>query len=139
MKTIANCKPSEFLQQTNRLRKVVAKWMQDTDIINIRKRIPVFTSVPPDATQEQKEEIVQKNKELAEQQGIKNLNAILDAALEQYPEETLEVLALCCFVEPEHVDDYMVSDYLNAFTEILQNGAVVSFFTSLARLGQNAI
>lgn len=136
MKTIATCKPSEFLKQTNRLRKAAAKWMQDTDIINIRKRIPIFDVVPPDATQEEKEKIFRKNKELSEKQAIENVNAILDAALENYPDETLEILALCCFVEPEHVDDYEVTDYLNAFTELLQNNAVISFFTSLARLGQ---
>lgn len=139
MKNIANCKPSEFLKQTNRLRKAAARWMQNTDIINIRKRVPTFTTVPPDATREQKEEIFRANKELESQQMIKNMNAILDAALEEYPDETLEILALCCFVEPEHVDDYNISDYLGAFSEILQNSAVISFFTSLARLGQNAI
>lgn len=139
MKTIANCKPSEFLRQTNRLRKVVERWMKDTDIINIRKRIPTFTKVPPDATQAEKEEINRGNEALKAEQAIKNMNAILDAALEQYPDETLEILALCCFVEPEEVDNYNVTDYLNAFAEILQNGAVISFFTSLARLGQNAI
>ena len=139
MKTIANCKPSEFLKQTNRLRKVVERWMKDTDIINIRKRIPTFTVVPQDATQAEKEKIVQDNKNLSEKQAIENMNAILDAVLEQYPDETLEIMALCCFVEPEHVDDYPMTDYLNAFTEILQNNAVISFFTSLARLGQNAI
>ena len=57
MKTIANCKPSEFLKQTNRLRKVVERWMKDTDIINIRKRIPTFTVVPQDATQVKKKKL----------------------------------------------------------------------------------
>lgn len=139
MKTIANCKPSEFLKQTNRLRKAAERWMKDTDIINIRKRIPAFTMVPPGATQEEKEEINRGNEALKAEQAIKNMNAILDAALDQYPEETLEILALCCFVEPENVDDYPITDYINALAEILQNGAVISFFTSLARLGQNAI
>lgn len=138
MKTIANCKPSEFLKQTNRLRKVVERWMKDTDIINIRKRIPTFTVVPQDATQAEKEKIVQDNKNLSEKQAVENMNAILDAVLEQYPDETLEIMALCCFVEPERVDDYLITDYLNAFAEILQNQAVISFFTSLAKLGQNA-
>ena len=139
MKTIANCKPSEFLKQTNRLRKSAEKWMRDTDIVNIRKRIPKFTTVPSDATQEQKEKIFHENKILSEKQALENMNAILDAALEQYPDETLEIMALCCFIEPERVDDYPITDYLNAFAEILQNQAVISFFTSLAKLGQNAI
>jgi hypothetical protein len=41
MKNLANCKPSEFLSQTNKIRKSVEKWLKLTDIINIRKRIPV--------------------------------------------------------------------------------------------------
>lgn len=139
MKTIADCKPSEFLRQTNRLRKSAEKWMKSTDIINIRKRIPAFVTVPPDATQEEKDRINRENETLKAEQAIKNMNAILDSALEEYPDETLEILALCCFVEPEHVDDYPITDYLQAFAEILQNSAVLSFFTSLARLGQNAI
>jgi hypothetical protein len=40
MKNLANCKPSEFLKQTNRIRKSVSKWLTDTDIANIRKRMP---------------------------------------------------------------------------------------------------
>lgn len=138
MKTIANCKPSEFLKQTNRLRKAVEKWMNHTDIINIRKRIPTFTPIPPNADEAEKEKILKYNESLKVTQAFENMNAILDAALDQYPDETLEILALCCFVEPENVDDYLITDYLNAFAEILHNQAVVSFFTSLAKLGQNA-
>ena len=138
MKTIANCKPSEFLKQTNRLRKAVEKWMKHTDIINIRKRIPIFTPIPPNADEAEKEKILKYNESLKVTQAFENMNAILDAALDQYPDETLEILALCCFVEPENVDDYLITDYLNAFAEILHNQAVVSFFTSLAKLGQNA-
>lgn len=139
MKTIANCKPSEFLKQTNLLRKAVEKWMKNTDIINIRKKVPVFTVIPQDATQEEKDKIIEHNKKLSEEQAFKNMNEILDAALEKYPDETLEVMALCCFIEPENVDDYPISDYLNAFSEVLQSKAVISFFTSLAKWGQSVI
>lgn len=139
MKTIATCKPSEFLRQTNRLRKSVEKWMRDVDIINIRKRVPVFDIVPKDATQEQKEEIVKSNKDKADLQAIKNVNDILDAALDKYPDQTLELLALCCFVEPEDVDNHIISEYLDAFSELMNNKSVISFFTSLVQLGQTSI
>lgn len=137
MKTLASCAPSEFLKQTVKLRKAASRWLRDTDIINIRKRIPVFTKVPENATQEQKEKIVVENKRLADDQALKNINAMMEAAFEHYPDETLEVLALCCFIEPEHVDDHPISFYLSAFTEIMSDKSVMDFFTSLMQLAQN--
>ena len=139
LKTLVDCKPSEFLKQTNRIRKSVEKWITDTDIMNIRKRIPVLEKVADGATLEQKAEAVSRNNERRREQARKNLSAMLDAMLEQYPDETLEVLALCCFVEPENVDDYSVSEYLSAVGKIVSDEAVLGFFISLARLGQTSI
>lgn len=136
MKTLVNCKPSEFLRQTARIRKSVSKWLTDTDILNIRKRKPVYEIAPANATQEERAEIIKRNAEAEREQMRKNLAAMLDAILEDHPDETLEVLALCCFVEPGAVDDHPVSEYLAAVTEILNDETVLSFFTSLLRLGQ---
>lgn len=124
MKNLANCKPSEFLRQTNLIRKSVSKWLTDTDIMNIRKRMP---ELPEEATEEEK-------KEANLEQAKKNLNAIFDAVLDEHPDETLEVLALLCFVEPSHVDDYEVTEYFESFNELINNKAVLSFFLSLMRL-----
>lgn len=126
MKNLANCKPSEFLKQTNRIRKVVAKWLDLTKIMEIRKHIPDITE---DMTDEQ------KRKAFGEQ-ARKNLSDIFDAALEEHPQETLELLGYLCFVEPDDVDNHPMSEYLQAFGEIMNDEAVVSFFFSLARLGQ---
>ena len=136
LKTLATCKPSEFLRQTNRIKKSVEKWLTDTDILNIRKRIAVLEIVPKDATPEERQAVFERNKRLTEEQAKKNISAMLDAILEDHPDETLELLGLCCFVEPEHIDDYKVSDYLNAFNSLISDEAVVNFFTSLASLGQ---
>lgn len=124
MKNLANCKPSEFLQQTNRIRKSVSKWLTDTDILNIRQRMP---NISDDATQEER-------KKAMEGQAKENLNLMLDAILEEHPEETLELLALLCFVEPKDVDKHSVTEYLESFEELISNKAVLSFFTSLMRL-----
>ena len=125
MKNLANCKPSEFLTQTNKIRKSVSKWLTDTDIVNIRKRMP---KIKDGASDEEKETALQK-------QATENINAILDAILEDHPEETMELLGLLCFVEPENIDDYEVVDYLNAFSEIIGNKAVIGFFQSLMSWG----
>lgn len=124
MKNLANCKPSEFLRQTNLIRKSVSKWLTDTDIMNIRKRMP---ELPEEVTEEEK-------KEATLEQAKKNLNAIFDAVLDEHPDETLEVLALLCFIEPSHVDDYEITEYFESFNELINNKAVLSFFSSLMRL-----
>ena len=123
MKNLANCKPSEFLKQTNKIRKSVSKWLTDTDIINIRKRMPELT----DATGEERTEALNR-------QSAENFTAILDAILDDHPDETLELLALMCFVEPKDVDNYTVTEYIESVNELLNNKTVVSFFTSLVSL-----
>jgi len=135
MKNLANCKPSEFLKQTNRIRKAVAKWLTMTDIMNIRRRLPEFEVSAPGASAEDRAAVIRKNAELKRKQMADNTMAILDAVMEDHPDETLEILALCCFIEPEHVDDHPVSEYLTAFAELISDEAVMSFFTSLAKLG----
>lgn len=126
MKNLANCKPTEFLKQTNRIRKIAEKWLKVTGILEIRKNQP---EIPDGASDEEKTELLQE-------QVKKNLSAILDEVLEEHPEETLELMALICFVEPENVDDHEMSEYIEAFSEIIANKAVLRFFTSLVQLGQ---
>lgn len=126
LKNLATCKPSEFLKQTNRIRKVAEKWLKNTDILNIRKTQPEY---PEGVTTEEKERILQT-------QVKENLSKMFDAILEDYSDETLELLALVCFVEPEEVDNHEMSEYILAVSELLNNTAVLSFFTSLVRLGQ---
>ena len=121
MKNLANCKPSEFLKQTNRIRKSVSKWLTDTDVMNIRKRMP---ALPKDATDEERRRAL-------ERQATENFQAILDAILEEHPDETLELLALLCFVEPEKVDDHEITEYMDSISELLSNESVLGFFTSL--------
>ena len=138
LKTLVTCKPSEFLRQTNRIKKAVEKWLKDTDVMNIRKRLPSLEVVALNATDEERREIAARNKKLSEEQAKKNLSAMLDAILEEHPQETLELLGLCCFVEPSEVDNYKVTDYLNAFNSIINDKAVIDFFISLASLGQTS-
>lgn len=139
MKTLANCKPSEFLKQTSKIRKAVSAWMTATDIANIRARLPEKEPVPENATKEEKVAIILRNTEKLKKQRIENLNAILDAMLDEHPDETLEVLALCCFIEPKDADNYPVGDYLTAVSQLISDEAVIGFFISLAQLGQTGI
>ena len=126
MKTLANCKPSEFFIQTNKIRKSVFNWLTVTDVLNIRKRTPIMD---PSISEEEK-------KQRTSNQIKKNLNDMLDSILENHPTETIELLALLCFIDPKEADDHPMSDYLEAIAEMIADEAVMSFFVSLVKLDQ---
>ena len=129
MKTLATCSPVEFLVQTNKIRRYVERWLSLTKIMEIRKRLPAFED---DMSEEEK-------KQATMQQVKKNINAMLDSVLEEYPAETAELLGLLCFIEPEDLNNHTMLEFIPAITELLENQEVLSFFTSLAKLGQTSI
>lgn len=139
MKNLATCKPSEFVAQTAKIKDAVADWLDATEILKIRAIKPQYATVPLTASEEERAEVIRTNARLEQEQASKNLSLMLDNMLAKYPEKTLEVLALCCFVEPEKVDDHPIDEYLNCILEMLQNKAVLNFFTLLAQLDQRAI
>lgn len=135
MKNLANCKPSEFLRQTSKIRKAVSNWLELTKLMEIRSRKPAYLTADVSATAEERAEIIRKNKQLLDEQVKKNLNEILDAMLDEYPDETLKILALLNFIEPEDVDNHPMSEYLMSINELVNDEAVIGFFTSLVQLG----
>lgn len=135
VKTLANCTEVEFLRQTNKIRHAVEKWLTVTDIQNIRKRLPEFEQIPADADTATVERIKEKNEILKQKQASKNIDAILDAMLEDHPEETAEIIKLCCFVEPGDKSKH-ITYYLGAFAQMMKDGDVIDFFTSLVNLVQ---
>lgn len=137
MKNLANCKPSEFLSQTSKIRKSVEKWLELTDIINIRKRMPIgMPEITADLSKDELEAVNEKRRQMLLKKAKENLSAILDACLDDYPNETLEILALCCFVNPEDVDNYEMKDFLNAALDMIEDETVIRFFTLLMRLAK---
>jgi hypothetical protein len=136
IKTLSNCSDREFLQQCNKIRKSVAKWLTVTEIQKIRSKVPELEKIPENAGQEKTEEILKQNKERIQKQGRENLNLILDAVLEDHPDETLEVIRLCCFVDPKD-DSVGIRHYMIAFTEMLSDEAVLNFFLSLRNMAKS--
>ena len=134
MKNLATCKPSEFVAQTAKIKEAVANWMDAIDLMKIRATQPQYEVLPIDSTPEQRAEIIKKNAEIQKKQTMENLSKILDKMLIEHPKETLDVLALCCFVEPEHVDDYTIDEYMNCIMEMMQNKSVMNFFSLLAQV-----
>ena len=129
MKTLANCTPKEFLVQTNKIRKSVAKWLELTKVLEIRKNLP---EVNADASDEEK-------KAALASQVRHNLSAMLDAILDEYPEETAELLGLLCFIEPADLENHSMIEILANVTDIINSEEVLSFFMSLAQLGNKGI
>lgn len=134
MKNLSNCKPSEFLRQSNRIRKLVAKWLDATQIMEIRKHAPQPLGDLSQLNDEERKAAKEDyERRLAEQRKV-NASKILDAALEEHPDETLELLGLLCFVEPEDVDNHPTKEYLQAAKEMLGDESVIGFFISLVQL-----
>lgn len=129
MKTLANCSPREFLVQTNKIRKSVSKWLSLTKAMEIRKTLP---DIPEGVSEEDRDKLI-------ERQVQSNLNAILDVILDEYPEETAELLGLLCFIEPEDLDNHSMSEILASFTSIINSPEVMGFFISLAQMDQTNI
>ena len=63
MKNLANCKPSEFLRQTNRIKKSLEKWMTDIEFKKIRSQLPEVADIPKDADDITRKRIIEENKQ----------------------------------------------------------------------------
>ena len=136
MKTLATCTPKEFITQTVRIKNLVEDWLNVTRIMEIRKTLPELTPVPTGATQEEADAITKRNAEAMKKQSNENLKKMLSAILEKEPDKTIELMALCCFVEPDDANNHKMDEYLSAISELMSNVAVINFFTSVVQLGQ---
>lgn len=133
MKNLATCTPSEFIAQTVKIKNVASKWLKATEILKIRATKPKLIEISDDATDEEKEEIQKKNTEIIREQALENLSQMIDKMLIEHPKETLELLALSCFVEPKNVDKYTMDEYIYCIEDMLQAKSVVNFFSLLAQ------
>ena len=124
MKTIANMQGAEFLRQCNKIRHAAADLMQDTQVLEIRKRMPAFTG----------KENPELRKVMIGKQSKKNISDMLDALLDTHAEETYNVLKLMCVLEPGEEPTGL--DMAMAGLEIVTSPKVMDFLSSLARLAQ---
>ena len=139
MKNLANCKPSEFFKQTLRIKRNVEKWLTSDDIKEIRSRKIDVEEILDTMTPQEQGEVMLRNQKKTEEMAMHNFMDILEVMLDKKFDETLAVLALCCFVEPQNVDDYEMDDYLGSIADLISNPNVLRFFVSLAQLGQKNI
>jgi hypothetical protein len=126
MKTLANCNPREFLVQTSKIRKRASDWLGKTRILEIREKKPVYAE---GMTEDEKQEAMR-------QQVKANLNEMLDSMLDEYPNETADLLGLLCFIDPDDLDNHRMVEILKAVTDVISDKDVLDFFISLMQLGQ---
>lgn len=129
MKNLSNCKPSEFLAQTIKIKNLVRDWLDATKIMDIRKN---FSQVDKNLPAEERTNAIVN-------QALSNWSDMLDRMFIDNAEKTLALIALVNFVEPDHVDDYEMGEYLQSISELLSDSRVLSFFASLVRLSRKNI
>ena len=136
MKNLANCTGREFLAQSVKIKKAVKGWLDITKVLEIRKKKPAdLPEVTEEMTEEEKKKVINERREKVLAQAYQNVEEMFDAVAEEHPDETLEVLALCCFIKPEEVDNYPMTYYLTSIREMAENEDVKAFFSWLMRSG----
>ena len=141
---IATCASTKALAQCYKISEKLEKWLTVTDIANIRQKTPKLLeipSIPDNATEEEKEKIRQEVKKAIEEndrrlakQSKDNWFAIFKSVMGEHPQETLELLAMCCFIEPKDMDNYPLPFYMDAMADIFDNESIWRFFNSSVRL-----
>lgn len=126
MKTLANCSDMEFLRQTNRIRKYAESWLKNTGVLEIRRR--ELPKPDESLTDEEKQEAYRRSAK-------SRLDDMLDAALEEHTEETVKLLRMMCFIDPEDDTQLTGTQILKAASDMIDNQDILDFFTSLGRLG----
>lgn len=134
MKSLATCNPSEFFKQTILLSNKIAKWFNDSKIFEIRAKTPKYITASPDSTPEERADIIRKNAEIEKKQALENFIELINNMFDANAKETLEILALCCFVEPEHVNDYPMTEYLGCIMDMFEDENVSRFFSFAAQI-----
>lgn len=125
MKTICDLSGAEFLRHCNKVRYAVQDVLNNTKVMEIRKRMPTFTGKETEAEQ----------KALIDAQGVKNFSDMLDRLLDENPEETYKLLrAFVVTDEGEKEPDGW--DLLSVAAKLMRDRRVIDFLSSLLELGQ---
>lgn len=124
--TILDLGPRECAAQMYRVSTAIEKWLTVTDVQNIKKKIP---KVSNEAKSEERDEAV------AEQMR-KNAFAVLDVVLGEHRDETLELLAMLCNIEPKELDEYPTRELMRCINELLNDKDFVGFFVSCVQLAR---
>ena len=57
---------------------------------------------------------------------------MFDAIFDEHPDETIQLIAMLCFVPLTEIDNHPMTYYMESISEMLNDETVWGFFTSLA-------
>ena len=138
-KNLANCTPDEFLDQTYLIMNAAEKFMKVNDILGIRSRkVEGLQEIPKD-NEEEANRVRRENANKITAQRMKNVKDLLTSMMHTHKSETLELLALSCFIDPADVNNYTMPFFLRNVGEMISNPDVLAFFTSLGMVEQTGI
>lgn len=138
-KNLANCTPDEFLDQTFLIMNAAEKFMKVNDILGIRgRKVEGLQEIPKD-NEEEADRVRRENAKKITAQRMKNVKDLLTSMTHTNKSETLELLALSCFIDPADVNNYTMPFFLRNVGEMISNQDVLAFFTSLAEVEQTGI
>ena len=137
-KTLLTCTPREFLVQTNRMKKAVEQWATATDIKKLfSQKADGIESLTGDETRDTA--IKERNTERVQAQRRLNLSAIMDAALEEHTDETLEIIAMMFFMSVEELNKLQAREMMVSLNAMLNDEAIVGFFSTLFSAGREVM
>lgn len=138
-KNLANCTPDEFLDQSFLIMDAAEKFMKVNDILGIRgRKVEGLQEIPKD-NEEEADRIRKENAKKITAQRMKNVKDLLTSMMHTHKSETLELLALSCFIDPADVNNYTMAYLLRNVGEIISDQDMLAFFTSAAQLEQTGI
>jgi len=138
-KNLANCTPDEFLDQSFLIMDAAEKFMKVNDILGIRgRKVEGLQEIPKD-NEEEADRIRKENAKKITAQRMKNVKDLLTSMMHTHKSETLELLALSCFIDPAEVNNYTMAYLLRNVGEIISDQDMLAFFTSAAQLEQTGI
>ena len=122
MKTIASLKGADFLRACNKVRYAAQEALAETQVLEIRKRMPILNDK---MTEEERNAAFEK-------QSKKNISDMIDRLLEEKPEETYKFLQTVIIREGDEELDGI--DLLSAALELVSDPKVISFLSRLTGL-----
>lgn len=122
-KTIANCTPVEFMEQGYKVAKKAGELFGKSKVLELRGRQPDYKG----------DESEDERKELANAQAKRNIVAMLERLMCEYPDDTCELLGLMAFIPKEELSKHTGLELMGVGISVLMNKEVLDFLSLLGR------
>ena len=122
LKTLANCKATEFAVQVNKIRHEIARFYEEIGIKELKAK---FAALAEKSTNDEETAEIRR----------KYLSELLDSALEVNAEATVAVVGLAAFKTREEAMEMTSGELLEIFSQLIGCKPVIDFFVNAAKSG----